>query len=830
MNPHRIIQLTTGHRRIRVAVLLLAATLLSAVPRSPAAGEDAAATAKKTPGRTASEAVSQAAGTAPQIVPGITGHFRVGHWTAVRIGEQVELAKGSDIAIETVDGDGGRAVFRQATIVDRSSGPNVSGRYAYCIPGGEAVPLVLRDGSRMIVSTRFAEPGSPSRGPAPVPSAMPWVVAIGDPLGIETIGENELLDRDPQVAVSIPATADQLPDRALGYHGVDLVVVNSAGLPLLSDLGPAQAAALSDWVRAGGRLFLCLGASASELLSAAPWLYDLLPIERGDGVATQPLRPSALENYMSSQTRLKGFGGAILPKRSGRILVSGRTLGRESTPFAAEYVSGLGRVLVVAADLHQPTFSQWPERLPLIVRLTGDQLVAQDEPPQRSSRPIAFEDLAGQMRTTLDRFPLKRPISFAVITLILIGLVAVIGPLDYWLVNRVMGRPAVGWITFPTVAVALSAALAYQTRPAETAAEGNPAMWCNRLEIVDVDAIDGIARGFAWSCVYSHPARRVDLSVRPAPALTSLIRSPQLFATGPFGWPGPSFGGIQIAGEDDRMPPYEVDLTRRPVPSRPADARAADADREVTETGAAPSAGGRGGDSQRAGPLFTSLHGLPLAPRSSKSLTTRFRFEASLDRVPPLQRRLGSELLEGSFPNPLPFDLLDGMLIYRNWAYLLPTRFPAGATIDSLGNLRQKNFRWRLSRQKAIEQATQSQAWEPTDFDSPERVAEMLMFHDAVGGTRYTSLEHQPLGFLDLTHLLTRERAMLVGRLDQPLSRITIRESGRGGDGGDGGDGDAGEEDGGGETRGEDRTVATGGRTTTLLRLVVPVAAPDSQR
>lgn len=83
--------------------------------------------------------------------------------------------------------------------------------------------------------------------------------------------------------------------------------------------------------------------------------------------------------------------------------------------------------------------------------------------------------------------------------------------------------------------------------------------------------------------------------------------------------------------------------------------------------------------------------------------------------------------------NPLPVDLLDGMLIYRNWAYLLRTRFPAGGRIERIDSLRQKNFRWRLSRQTALESSRDTEEWDPSTVELPDRVAEMLMFHNAVG-------------------------------------------------------------------------------------------------
>ena len=48
----------------------------------------------------------------------------------------------------------------------------------------------------------------------------------------------------------------------------------------------------------------------------------------------------------------------------------------------------------------------------------------------------------------------------------------------------------------------------------------------------------------------------------------------------------------------------------------------------------------------------------------------------------------------------------------------------------------------------------------------------MLMFHRAVGGSRYTTLRHQPLSFLDLSHVLADDRCMLIGKIAQPLTEI----------------------------------------------------------
>jgi hypothetical protein len=169
-----------------------------------------------------------------------------------------------------------------------------------------------------------------------------------------------------------------------------------------------------------------------------------------------------------------------------------------------------------------------------------------------------------------------------------------------------------------------------------------------------------------------------------------------------------------------------------------------------------------------------------------------------------VERRPGSELLRGELFNPLPTDLFNGMLIYRNWIYLLPTRFPAGGHIASVDNLRQKNFRWHLSRQKALESENETEAWDPADIESIDRIAEVLMFHDAVGGTRYTTLRHGPLSFLDLSHVLSDDRCILMGRVADPATRF--------------------------ETTIDGSTTEPSGTRMTILRVVLPVVDPQRQK
>lgn len=703
---------------------------------------------------------------------GIDGHYRVGRWVGVRSNATLDAA-----AIETRDGDGIRVRFDSPRVT--ASAATDENAWTYIVPGSEAAPLTfLSDDGDTLLSTRLPTIGSPSRGPAMIPLSMPWILVVGDPLGIDEIGINKLLDRDATIAVSRPTAAAQFPDSVLGFDGIDMLVVNAAGSDVLATLSPAQSQAMSDFVTGGGDMMISLGGGADRLLRSAPWILDLLSV---DSLPAVTIDPSAIETYTSSQTPLKPFAGVRLPKDQGDVLILGRTTNRISTPIAARYAAGFGTVLVIAADLESDQFANWPERLDLISRMTGSVIPSETRNVDRGTRvgrATAYNDLAGQLRAVLDRFSIQQTFSFSVLALSLMVLIAAIGPLDYFLINRMLGKPLLGWISFPLMAVGLSAVLASQSAVVtnlnsvgngdrsgdangDATSDSGATVRCNRLEVVDVDAVNGVGRGYSANYLYSHEASLFDVSFGSAIALQSLAPELNRVLASPLGYPGESFGGIQISLEDSRLPAYSVTM-------RSEDAW-----------------------------LRGSMVGLPLAPRSSNGFASRYSFVPSLGDVSPVVRRAGSELLQGDWTNPLPMDILDGKLVYRNWVYLLPTRVRAGQQIASLEKLRQKNFRWLLSRQKALESDTQTQAWDPSANASLERVAEMMMFHAAAGGTQYTNLEHQPLGNLDASDLLMTDRCILFGRIEQPITRVEVTSG--------------------------DQTISPVGQQLTMIRVVMPV-------
>ena len=736
--PHSIRFMSDKSVNFRTLLMIHLLLLFLMPPFTVSANESARLTGQK--GQAENQKIKTTPDAQNSVLVGIEGIYRVGHWTGIRRIDDKPIE-----SIRTRDGDGVEVIYRQSETV-------TGNRWCYAIPGSEAAPLILESASAPILETRFPTQGSPSRGAAMIPLSMPWVVAIGDALGIDQFNANKLLERDASVAVSKPENGKGLPDSELGYAGVSLIVVGGSGKEILRELSEDQQQAIINWVQSGGRLLLTLGSSSTALLEQSPWLKRLVPLTE---ITIAKIDPSALETFTSSQKPLDAFEGLRLPTNQGSTLLMGRTLKREPTPLVVEYNAGLGQVIAVSADLEDRLFEEWPERMDLLTQIVGKIIEPDQELAGQKNRSTAYNDLAGQLRTTLDQFEIKKGYSFSFLSLIILAFLAFIGPLDFFLLNHFLGRPMLGWITFPASAIGICVLLVLESRavddPATALASKATAsnsvvdttvppcsqQW-NRLEVIDIDTTIqmGITRSLHY--LYSHNPKILNVRIESSDTMDQIGVAKEPRLTTPFGYPGESFGGIQIGLEDSRLPFYSVNFEE----SRDS----------------------------------TSIQGMPIASRSSKGIESRVAFTPTLNNEEPVTRRPGSELLQGKLTNPINADILNGMLIYRNWTYLLPTRFPAGSKINSLDTLRQKNFRWQLSRQQALESSSETEPWNPADTKALDRIGEMILFHEAAGGTRYTTLRHAPLSSLDLSHVLSDDRCILFGQLENAATKIDLQE------------------------------------------------------
>lgn len=634
-------------------------------------------------------------------------------WAECRVTCDEPPTDGS-LIVSTVDGDGVAVDYTQP-ITDA----NDLRCYFQLGRGLERVRVSLADASGTVTQTTLID------APQAIPSEKQWILAVGDAIGIQ--GASDEQGRRDFPVVSLLTDGNQFPHHWSGFDGVDLIVFSGSQATIVNDLADAQKQALADWVRHGGRMVLTLGGQALAAVAPDAWLNKSLGLEIEEQVVD--FDPRAIESYSGTQTPLKSFAGLRLPSSGGRTLLTGRTVDRQSAPIVKEYLIGFGRLLVLAADLDQEPFATWPDRQNLLERFVPDVLIL-NKNTTRHSGAVGYSDIVGQIRRTIDQFGSHWWLPFKLLAGFFVLYLGLIGPLDYWVVNRWIGRPLLGWITFP-FAVLVFAGLAFYGTTVATPSQ--PVV--NQFSVVDIDPSENVARGFAWSQYLSGTAKQNDLAFAIQPSFADPDATQPIL--GWWGVNGEEFGGLASIGRDRQMPSYTIKTT--------------------TTDGA-----------QRS----TIANGLPLATAATKGLAARWQFAPNTDASSSLKQRTGTDLISGGISNPLDVDLLDAILVYRGWAYLLPTRFAAGQRISQVSTLTSKNLKWRLTRRSVDNGTAATEPWNPELQGDLDRLLEIVMLYDAAGGARYTELNNRIINHLDLSHVLATNHAILIGRVDAAVIQL----------------------------------------------------------
>ncbi len=74
-----------------------------------------------------------------------------------------------------------------------------------------------------------------------------------------------------------------------------------------------------------------------------------------------------------------------------------------------------------------------------------------------------------------------------------------------------------------------------------------------------------------------------------------------------------------------------------------------------------------------------------------------------------------------------------------------------------------------LQRKQIVKDVDVSIPWNPSARDDTLRLIEMIMLHEAAGGSGYTGLTNDYLRDIELSELLADKRAMVIGRLARPI-------------------------------------------------------------
>lgn len=668
---------------------------------------------------------------AVQVNFGLGGAWKLGQLCPVRVQLTEELqAVATAIEIQSVDGDGVEVIYRHPLTADSFSQSGVVWMPIRIGRQQPAIEVRLLGNDAQAIFRQTYEGSGLGQG---LPSNQPLIIALGSSMGVEMLSRSSADGSNATFSTVRLESAGDVPPNSNAYSSCDLLLISGSDPELLQSLDGAQWSAIDDWIRRGGACIICLGDRDQALVAGLEPLRDLLP---GPLVGVGRINnPGALESLVATEDPLADFGCALIEPQRGRIELTMTDSLSRTVPWWLTYSHGLGTMRFVASDLDQPAFQDWVDRQRLWGRLIAPYIDsvgadATDEQAVSEASYLGYNDMVGQLRATLDLFPQVRVVSFGQVAALLVGVLLLIGPIDYFVSVKWLKRPELSWIVAGTVLVAVCVGLTVllaEIRPHE--------VHLNSAQIVDIDVDSadenrvGTARGRLWSHVFSGSARELDIAVAASHASASVRVDWQ-------GLPGHGLGGLLSQLSTDRgMPAYTIE--------------------------SAP-----GG--------MTELLGVGIPAAGTKCLTAQWTQSIDLIATSHLQEIPGVDQLQGELANPLSVDVLDPVLFYHHWFYSLNSRIPAGESVRISYDTIPKDISRRLNGRRTVDGHETTTKWDPADRSSIDRLLELMMFYKSANGKTYTSLTNRFQPQVDQSNLLQTDRAILLGRLEQPWAAVQV--------------------------------------------------------
>lgn len=651
-----------------------------------------------------------------QIRLGFDGIWKLGHVTPL----EVELSptiksRVKTLQVSTVDGDGVKVAYQNA-LVGQSGSPI----WGYFRSGRNQTELsVAALDAEGIELASVSEPAISA-----LDSSQPLVVALGNSMGIEDLSRTSTETNKQNFTTAVLGEADAIPDSWRCFSGCDLMVLSCSNVEFLRSLSDAQWQAVDNWIRRGGGCIISLSGKTDISAYEIEGLAKLLP---GKVIGNAMISdPGLLESLVATDEPLAQMSAANIELQLGNAELTMRDSLSKDVPWWISYSYGHGTIQLVASDLGGEAIGQWKDRKLLWGRLVDDYFESSildsttTEKEASDSSYLGYSDLVGQLRATLDVFPTIQSVSFGQISLALIVVLLLVGPLDYFISVRWLKRPDVSWY-FSSVVLALISiglVLFYNRIRPDTAL-------VNSAQIVDVDVATGRVQGRVWSHIYSGNAHRYDVSCSERNDASVYLDWQ--------GLPGNGLGGLNSQLNTDRgIPPYQIEVS--------------------------------GDDS-----IFRNAG---ISAGGTKCLVGSWTTDLDIRDLSTLSEIPGVDQLTGEIVNPLEVDLRDSMLFYHNWFYRLNSRIPSGSSYSISFETIPKDSSRRLNGRQTVDGTDAITRWSPADRNSLDRLLELMMFHKAASGESYTSLSHRYQPRIDQSNLLNTDKAILIGWLDEPWAVI----------------------------------------------------------
>jgi hypothetical protein len=331
----------------------------------------------------------------------------------------------------------------------------------------------------------------------------------------------------------------------------------------------------------------------------------------------------------------------------------------------------------------------------------------------------------------------------------------VIGPLDYLLVNQLLRRPRLTWLTFP-VLVAIAAVFGVWISRSHNGEQ----LLASQVNVLDYDASTETLRSRSWVSIYSPETRRYQVSLEPEGLFGSLSKragdSPQPRMSW-FGIPETTFGGMyREGGQSLSAPLYQFSAKAR------------------------------------------GIDNLPIPIWGSKLLQAEWCEQGRVWVEGKLESPRPGQLL-GTIRHNFPAPITDWFLAYDTRVFLprteadpLPPNTLWPRNDDKWERVNQREISGYLTRRVAKQFQLKGETnnnidairmeqepYDPLAKDNPDPLADiirMLTFHRQVGGKQYTGLDNYALRDMDLSGRLGLNRAVLYGRLNLSPTALHIQD------------------------------------------------------
>lgn len=680
---------------------------------------------------------------------GFAGTAKLGHWGPVTLTAPAGT-QAATLELSVIDGDESPVVYSApATPMTTDAGSSFQGLARLGRRYGKLTATLLRDDGQAILTQSVDLKTS---GVNLASSTDHLTLLLSESQALESNLKTTLgiVTNDAGRNLVRVTDFDALPKTELGWQSVNRLIVSSSSASGLASLSPQSWDAIKKWIGGGGSLVLVADPENLTLLNDTPLANLFAP-----GKARRKILDSSreLERFVgNSRRRLinrnePGIAFAeVSPVRVDALV----TLAAEDgSPLVMQAAEGFGQVKLVTFDLESDRLKDWQSYKTLLEKIfvssDEDSSGGPSKPSKESQKAgsavthYGYDDIMGQLRVPLDDFSTVRFIDFTLIAILIALYIVCISVGDYFLLNRLVKKMELTWITFPLIVLlfcGLAWGIASATRPAR--------LQINQMEIIDIDTNEDYSRGTAWVNLYSPSGQNVDVSVSPTTAIGLDVTGSSITWQG---LPGDGLGGL------------ETETTTG-----------------FKRTGYRQESSDAGSDE---GKSDYQIRQMPLQVSSTRSLVSQFKIQnpPAIDSQLKVQR----DRLSGTLKNPFEVALYNGKVFFGNYVYLLKKPLQPEDVVYLDTDADEKTIRTVLNRRSSQGGGTgelgktQSLPWDPRD-KSLTRIADVMMFFEAAGGENYTGLTHGYFPQIDHSHLLKLNRAVLVGQIQSASSLLVNGE------------------------------------------------------